>query len=1747
MQFAQKRCPRSGDAFARTLRTLLFPFLLGGLLLATVARADTQLPDQRLKDFYPGFAQIYDQLTPQDARKTETLRRFDAIRAAIDAYDPKTHEGFDAAWRALVTLYEIEGEKNLNNVFWLLDIGAIPPKTSGLMAQVRNHMVELSCEDVARAEGGELHRIDFSPATNAKNDIDQTLRPVDKLKQSGPELVNTFDATYASRFGIDPRHMDVVSHPFEARIPSWEADVEVHDFIVQLRRGSALLAGNEEAYFLEGAFRMQIDKRSFESDDKLYTIFQVNHSQEGDGVSKLDIADPRVPVEQIRDTAKSRVYLRIRPSAQRSYAFGSAVGNWYFYVQHGKGTRYACKYGLRSFAEGVGWLALPAEPDPNRPLPKTYLELLEAPVRREAIFDDVWNKYYEGKFDLKKKELKWALETALEIRTLGDQYNAEARARILGPRAQELGKTTFQGNEEVFLSVAEKQLNSHLQRMMIHNMEVCLPARLADYLEPKVSLRRLGYSQAEINEMLPAKRTALKEEARKRLRTSALFETLHALHVMDPEARAGAIERAKQRHPGFHRTLDALHRMAETKPVMLGIDIEERRQLMEIKKGHPECGKVSVTDEVALVRTLADEAEVKLAADVEELQRAVQEEAISPARPDAEARAKIDVIWELESRFDRAITDARNALSGTIQFATESPMRQVAINRTRKTVLESFGFEFRKDWRAVETIAKSDYNFNARTLLSNTLTLSNVDSLMNIIEAYRTSNGNSEVVGNAVLLEAVQRLPFVSQAIQLNSFVGGDLWAGGMLTVTVLVPELGPVIMVYGLAQKTLKIGLEIQTDRAVEAFYQGNVPNADGSPGPADSFYVSGGRVIGILEPMYEKLMKQRDEWYEQAGDYMVPTADRTKAAKLREAYTPDVEGAKRVMFEYYHQELERLFDRKGVPPERRLAMQLSVEKSTIMSNEPDIVIDRGNVPPMLKSYFGRVLEDFRHGRNEYAPWAAETRDTILKRDYFHTAPDPSTQDKKEAVGTDLVVVLADMFAHALINRDDPGVRPRLDLERFQAERVKCYFEGRKGEEFLPGMNPNTGEIIRPPDAPSLLAPYPGETLEERLTAFFNEHNKRLDDILRRQTRPKPIPQEEWTARKLGLRNADLRSVAAEEHDVTYSLLVAFFMSRIKEFWDLPIHHRDQGWLGDPLPNMDELRHKLAVRMAYDYKSALMAQMGIDQEELERKMQDAQFAHAVALERARAALLGGSETLADEANNPNAPPDCGILEPEPLYGDRDRALQDLALFSDDPHVFTQDETETGEIDFYAFGGINRVDPAARVEIVLPSTQMKEGSPLRAQCKVSATRHYIRPFQCVWSIEGASEPKALDGAPDSNLRFTRRDLGRDLPEGEYTISVVVTDSSEPPQRVGADAKSVRVKKEQEVQPQLSVELRGNYNNGPADGWADMYIAIAPWNGLLPEGDHYAQIRPHYQNKQLVLLSRIDCEAGTFLCAEGAESYDNKVILRNASLPFVHTGPTSFRLRIYTGNAEMPVLDQQIQVVVPAPALAPNRTQQDVAQAQEYAARARERAEKARQEYYQAFGLANTNPFAFDQRYDRWTSWFTEKKQAEWDLSRNLWTPPWEADHWQDQIQVLDRLYAELNGVYYFKKQNENFWRKTGKSGWAPFSHKPQLLLRRGLIDQADTWLASLEAATGPPPGPLYEQEKPYGEDMWVTYQYLVEAYLTCRLDPVKGLEVFNRLKAWGGTEGSGNVWENNKYNLEKAQACRAFFNPEAFR
>ena len=279
---------------------------------------------------------------------------FSAQRDTLSGFDESDPESLAAARTALGELF-MAG--SLDEVHGLLKDGTIDAGLSQRLAEVRNGMVHEVLEEMAKLHK-EVHVTNFSPASNLLNDIDQTFRPSERLleefeiQQNGSFLKSEFQRIFEEKFKLPPERMDVVSHTSEAGIPDWRFSEETHGFAVALRQGSRKLSENPEAYFLEGAFRMQVERRSFAGKDKLYSIYSYAPR------AKAQVADVGMAVQRVQGTIGELAYQGVAPEIRRSYSAGSTVGNWWFMNAHGGGTRYCAKYGLRSFSEGPGFLVI---------------------------------------------------------------------------------------------------------------------------------------------------------------------------------------------------------------------------------------------------------------------------------------------------------------------------------------------------------------------------------------------------------------------------------------------------------------------------------------------------------------------------------------------------------------------------------------------------------------------------------------------------------------------------------------------------------------------------------------------------------------------------------------------------------------------------------------------------------------------------------------------------------------------------------------------------------------------------------------------------------------------------------------------------------------------------------------------------------------------------------------------------------------------------------------------------------------------------------------------------------------------------------------------------------------------------------------------------------------------------------------------------------------------------------------------
>jgi len=1094
---------------------------------------------------------------PDPAAVEATRKAFEAHRAAAAAYSPDDPASRDASREALRALFEAAGSgTNIEAVHELLKDGTIDAETSARMAEVRNGMVD-EVMRLMTLELGEVHAANFSPAVNLLNDIDQTFRPVagNEERPAGPggeALKAKFNAIFTKRFGISPERMDVVSHAAEASIPDWGQAHEVHRFVAALRQGSNMLASNPEAYFLEGAFRMQVERRSFASDQKLYSIYTLDPRLDGQ-VARTDT------VLRHDGTIRELAYRNSPPEARKSYALGSTVGNFWFMNQHGGGVRYAAKYGLRSFSEGPGWLTVwDLDPDLEKHTPKEY-EKIGSESERRAFFQEVYERHY-NQSDISPEEAWRTLETARQARNLGDRYNQEA---VFGARALELvhgDEGLYRLQRQSLLNAAEHEFRQSMTAMMMHNIEVALPERLSDWLDPVVDPRRLDVTPEDVFERTP-KYLEEHAKAKKRLRTAALFESMHALRTLDPELRARVIDRAivaMKRRSGladdapypFERSLRSIERLAgaEEKPRLLMTDDERRLSgrvrfldgKLEVQIDPEHAGDFRTPELERQVGTLTSELENALRGDGL-IGRALP--AGEPGLFDVRARWSFGVERAVQGLADHAAT-----------FASVEGLRAGHL-ALRRTLWESLGYRAQADFEGVHaTVAEAiaDMHFD---LPAHVLDWGNANSVLDLIKAFRSARGDAararELVGQALLQDLAGRLPYAGELMSIHAVLSGDaggLKGAGILAAEFLYPGVGQVAVVYDVASKTWELVHEQAIEDWIQLEYQGRVPGDDGAPGPGRSRSPIWADTPGVLEPVRDFLLARRAELLAQREK--ATAEERIELDRLLAGSypaNPRLKQVRNAVFAYFDPPLSAALERSGRPQGEWDAIKLGSYGGTIRSNEPKDLLDPANLPPLLRAFFRPLVHDYLSGTGPYAGLEAHRRahaHPLLKEIYF---PDPGPAFDRAV--EDLVDVLVVGYGRALL---DPANRRLLvDREWDTGPKIgaTAYLFGLPAAGFAGQSKrfPGAGEA---PDLPGLLdvlGPGGEDAWRDRFFPFFDgKLNALLEQRLQRFGKPQ---RADWTAYKLGLHHADLRPVAAENAGTEHPLLRAFFTRYVTGF----------------------------------------------------------------------------------------------------------------------------------------------------------------------------------------------------------------------------------------------------------------------------------------------------------------------------------------------------------------------------------------------------------------------------------------------------------------------------------------------------------------------------------------------------------------------------------------------------------------------
>lgn len=378
---------------------------------------------------------------------------------------------------------------------------------------------------------------------DAKTDIDFTLygdRP-------GSEMVKAFMDAFAEvtrKYGraLIPGQTDIVAHRYEALIPDWRQTQSVASFEAKLRRGTALLKANPEAYFLEGAYVQQIMGRSVEADNMTFT--EISLSDEGD-------------VVRTRKYAIDVPEFFYRPEVRSRYGWGGAVGNWHFWLAHSYDPAAAAKYLLRSINDGKR-LTIESEEARRGEYEKLPQSARDRRVRE--MYGSQTNS--EG-----LKLIQSVLDSAMRIRELkkAKTLNLATEAgqiEAYRPTIEyERGRSPIEMTDAELLFLAKDRYLRTSKRILIQNNIDTSQARLTDWLAPRVPEKPVIAIDEE------GKMTKIKFDPAevKRLNYAAFFELKDAISLMDNKQ----ISRIQDANPQYHNDIEILKRLIETQKKMI--------------------------------------------------------------------------------------------------------------------------------------------------------------------------------------------------------------------------------------------------------------------------------------------------------------------------------------------------------------------------------------------------------------------------------------------------------------------------------------------------------------------------------------------------------------------------------------------------------------------------------------------------------------------------------------------------------------------------------------------------------------------------------------------------------------------------------------------------------------------------------------------------------------------------------------------------------------------------------------------------------------------------------------------------------------------------------------------------------------------------------------------------------------------------------------------------------------------------
>lgn len=843
------------------------------------------------------------------------------------------------------------------------------------LAIVRDHMINEVYKMMCERYGMDFIRLDFgNKLSGLKSDVDHTAHAAwkqleaairaqaaeGKVQAPVRDIRDAFEQLYHSRWNISQEACDICIHSGKNSIPDWRHAQSVAEFDARMREVLGGLIRTPDAYFQEGAWRMQVEMRSIagaeavtrslheiETELKDPQLTEERRAEleakmakvrEGNPCTKFSLGPDKKAVADKDASILDALFVGVNRDVLRLYAFDSCVGNFLFFLHHADKWNYA-KYPLRSFEEGVSLLrdtskdgvvyqfldkfkpkeeARPggaAQGEAPELKPIVYSTL--TPQGRDALIRDLYTEQF-GFDEAKRQQIRRLLDVTAALR---DNHKA--------PKAEQLTETQLwkpiidqlraagrgEGLDEAkMVEIAKEEYNRASVEMMVWNNELTSQVRTVSWLEPTKSPVLTAHvatirAEKHFKNVTPQNQAQMVQDTTTRLQFSSYYAIKTAFRYMTREQVNRLIESQPEKYRNDLRIVD---RVIDTELKVYG------RTLLEAER---------------------------------------PAEAVKPLHEQMKEAAR--EVWD---GWGKRHVDFWKAV-GENYYSPEA-----ITERTWESIYETLGFE-RKVTREILKVHSSKWGegvwevktgpleWNVDRAFGSFINAGNALSALNVMRVYQQGGDRDEVIG-ALVCEGIYRLPGAIHIVALKDAYHGD-WHGVKFLVTSKIldkmkefavnrrygwaaPLSGHALIYFLVAKGAIEmVGYEIfeplKTD-AADLMYLGRIAR----PAPPSEFTKEDGRRLsylqGLIEDNREKIL---DLQFNSPEMKKVLDETRKHLASVREL------DAKQKAWEDHKKALER-YDagilRAGI-------------KDPVEAGAFDPILHEKNIP--LKFYIGRIEGD--------------------------------------------------------------------------------------------------------------------------------------------------------------------------------------------------------------------------------------------------------------------------------------------------------------------------------------------------------------------------------------------------------------------------------------------------------------------------------------------------------------------------------------------------------------------------------------------------------------------------------------------------------------------------------------------------------------------------------------------------------------------------------------------------------------------